>query len=54
MKIKTLAGSAVLSAMPFAASATTSIQSDTPLSAGVLLAGTAVVAVAAFVMRRKA
>ena len=54
MKLKTLAVSAVLFALPHAATATTSVQSETPLSAGVLFLGTALVAVAAFVMRRKA
>jgi len=55
MKLKTLAGSAMLVALPFTASATTTVQSETPLfSAGVLLVGTALVAVAAFLMWRKA
>jgi len=54
MKLKTLAVSAVLSAMPFAASAATTVQSEAPLSAGVLLVGTALVAIAVFVVRRKA
>lgn len=54
MKLKTLAGSAMLVALPFTASATTNVQSEAPLSAGVLLVGTALVAVAAFLMWRKA
>jgi glucose uptake protein GlcU len=54
MKLKTLAGSAMLVALPFSASAATTVQSEAPLSAGVLLVGTALVAVAAFLMWRKA
>jgi len=54
MKLKTLAGSAMFMAMPCAAFANTTVQSEAPLSAGVLFVGTALVAVAAFVMWRKA
>lgn len=53
MKLKELALFAAFSALPVAASATTtSVQSEVPLSAGVLLAVTALVAVAAFLMRK--
>lgn len=57
MKLKALAVTATVVLMPFAASASsTNVQSEVstaPLSAGVLLVGTALVAIAALVMRRK-
>ena len=55
MKLKALAAIATFMAMPIAASATSpSVQAEAPLSAGVLLAGTALVAIAFVVIRRKA
>ena len=52
MKLKAFAVSAVTFALPVTASAASTVQSEVPLSAGVLLAVTALVAVAAFLMRK--